>query len=296
METRAPALFSMNNLILRRILSVILLFALTAAQLPLAHAVDEGLTISLNADGLEEGAYDALIDDEISFSYSNKSYTIGQTYRISVTFGTEISFLNATGSSMIASRHFYLDGSAKKTGWPNNKTKTLDDLSGAVATEEMLKQAGFAEESFESGCKSYYFFAFYYKEIQYGVLLQVKADSEGITEEDKALLQQLVASVTGDNEANWHQTNDRYNGNDADTITDQKSGFWAELTAQNGPLAQAQAVLDNPGSIQELSDAASALQAAINKLIPITQVNATRLYEAVQAYQKLKESDYTAAS
>lgn len=79
METRAPALFSMNNLILRRILSVILLFALTAAQLPLAHAVDEGLTISLNADGLEEGAYDALIDDEISFSYSNKSYTIGQT-------------------------------------------------------------------------------------------------------------------------------------------------------------------------------------------------------------------------
>lgn len=286
----------MNNLILRRILSVILLFALTAAQLPLAHAVDEGLTISLNADGLEEGAYDALIDDEISFSYSNKSYTIGQTYRISVTFGTEISFLNATGSSMIASRHFYLDGSAKKTGWPNNKTKTLDDLSGAVATEEMLKQAGFAEESFESGCKSYYFFAFYYKEIQYGVLLQVKADSEGITEEDKALLQQLVASVTGDNEANWHQTNDRYNGNDADTITDQKSGFWAELTAQNGPLAQAQAVLDNPGSIQELSDAASALQAAINKLIPITQVNATRLYEAVQAYQKLKESDYTAAS
>ena len=286
----------MNNLILRRILSVILLFALTAAQLPLAYAVDEGLTISLNADGLEEGAYDALIDDEISFSYNDKSYTIDQTYRISVTFGTEISFLNATGESMMANRHFYLDGSVRKTGWPKNKTKTLDDLSGAVATEEMLKQAGFVEGSFESGCKSYYFFAFHYKEIRYGVLLQVKADSEGITEEDKVPLQQLVASVTGDNEANWHQTNDRYNGNDADTITDQKSGFWAELTAQNGPLAQAQAALDNPGSIQELSDAASALQAAINKLIPTTQVNATRLYEAVQAYQKLKESDYTAAS
>ncbi len=286
----------MNNLILRRILSVILLFALTAAQLPLAYAVDEGLTISLNADGLEEGAYDALIDDEISFSYRDKSYTIGQTYRISVTFGTEISFLNATGESMMAIRHFYLDGSVKKAGWPRNKTKTLDDLSGAVATEEMLKQAGFAEGSFESGCKSYYFFAFHYNEIQYGVLLQVKADSEGITEEDKVPLQQLVASVTGDNEANWHQTNDRYNGNDADTITDQKSGFWAELTAQNGPLAQAQAALDNPGSIQELSDAASALQAAINKLIPTTQVNATRLYEAVQAYRNLKKSDYTAAS
>ena len=53
---------------------------------------------------------------------------------------------------------------------------------------------------------------------------------------------------------------------------------------------------DNTKDQVAVNAATEALETAITNLIPITQVNATRLYEAVQAYQKLKESDYTAAS
>lgn len=53
---------------------------------------------------------------------------------------------------------------------------------------------------------------------------------------------------------------------------------------------------DNTKDQVAVNAATEALETAITNLIPTTQANATRLYEAVQAYQKLKESDYTAAS
>ena len=97
-----------------------------------------------------------------------------------------------------------------------------------------------------------------------------------------------IEKVTGDNEANWHRENDRYNGRDTST-----NGFWMDMQAA---LTAANNCIKNPET-QEIVDAAKAtLSNAISKLIPTTQANATRLYEAVQAYQKLKESDYTAAS
>ena len=62
-------------------------------------------------------------------------------------------------------------------------------------------------------------------------------------------------------------------------------------------LQTAQNILADNTKDQPAVDAATeALETAIANLIPTTQANATRLYEAVQAYQKLKESEYTAAS
>lgn len=92
----------------------------------------------------------------------------------------------------------------------------------------------------------------------------------------------MLATVTGDNENNWHQTGDRYNGNKADTITDRKSGFWAEFTKPNGPRATAQGVLDTATTTKQITNAVTELQTAIKKLIPKTELNATKLYEALQ--------------
>ena len=101
-------------------------------------------------------------------------------------------------------------------------------------------------------------------------------------------LQVEIEKVTGGNEANWYRENDRYNGRDTST-----NGFWMDMQAA---LTAANNCIKNPET-QEIVDAAKAsLSNAISKLIPITQVNATGLYEAVQAYQKLKKSGYTAAS
>ena len=84
---------------------------------------------------------------------------------------------------------------------------------------------------------------------------------------------------SGDNEGKWYQENDRYNGTPADTITDEDSGFWKEFTAEGGPRAKAQFVLDTATSVEQITEATVALQAAIDKLIPTTQLNATELYE-----------------
>ncbi len=101
-------------------------------------------------------------------------------------------------------------------------------------------------------------------------------------------LQAEIEKVTGANEANWHKENDRYNGRDTST-----SGFWMDMQAA---LTNAKRCIDNPISQDIVDDAKSSLSDAINKLIPTTQVNATGLYEAVQAFRKLDESEYTSGS
>ena len=79
---------------------------------------------------------------------------------------------------------------------------------------------------------------------------------------------------------NYYKENDRYNGKTTDTITNKKSGFWAVLTAEGGPLESAQAVYDKATATQdEVNAAAEDLSAAITKLIPAGQFNATDLYE-----------------
>ena len=81
----------------------------------------------------------------------------------------------------------------------------------------------------------------------------------------------------------YYHTNDRYNGTDTSV-----KGFWADMEAV---VNAAKAVQADPLATQDKVDAAvaslkqddpnSALKKAIDKLIPITQINPTSLYEAV---------------
>ncbi len=109
------------------------------------------------------------------------------------------------------------------------------------------------------------------------------------TEPDKTISTQafteLLGSVTGENQKNWYQTNDRYNGKTY--ISDKSSGFWS--TFEEGILKTAQRV-DTTGDtvpkyIYDL------LEAAIANLIPTTQVNATELYEVLNARYRWMTND-----
>ncbi len=96
--------------------------------------------------------------------------------------------------------------------------------------------------------------------------------------ENKARLEGLIKSVTGENSSKYYQTGDRYNGTGAPS----EEGYWAELTGENGPLNKAQNVFSDPNAtIAQVDNACSALSAAIAKLIPTSQLNATALYEAI---------------
>lgn len=119
----------------------------------------------------------------------------------------------------------------------------------------------------------------YVKYSQYGLTI----DSPGIIVQystgggsgDTTELAAEVSKVTGEHTDDWYHTNDRYNGKETST-----NGFWNDLQS---PLATAQAILSSGGSDSYISETTQRLQDAIERLIPINNVNATLLYEAIHA-------------
>ena len=104
------------------------------------------------------------------------------------------------------------------------------------------------------------------------------ADPDSGGEGDKTALVDLLATVA-DGNTNYYQSGDRYNAKTKNTST---KGFWTDFTAANGPRAKAQKALKTATTEAEINAAVTALQAAIDNLIPTTQLNPTRLYEAVK--------------
>ena len=115
------------------------------------------------------------------------------------------------------------------------------------------------------------------------LLVEWVAGGGTLTEEQKAPLSNLLATVADGNDK-YVQSGDRYNGKPADTITSKNGSFWAEFTAANGPRATAQKALQDAKTEADITAAVAELQAAISKLIPASQLNATYLYETLQQY------------
>ena len=100
---------------------------------------------------------------------------------------------------------------------------------------------------------------------------------------DTAPLQAAIDAAPKAEDGKYYTSGDRYNGKAEDTIVNDKNvgwdgSFWKEYQKA---LAGAQRALTNAGSQAKLDEAATALQAAIAKLIPTSRVNATALYEAL---------------
>lgn len=100
---------------------------------------------------------------------------------------------------------------------------------------------------------------------------------------DTAPLQAAIDAAPKAEDGKYYTSGDRYNGKAEDTIVNEKNvgwdgSFWKEYQKA---LAGAQRALTNAGSQAKLDEAATALQAAIAKLIPTSRVNATALYETL---------------
>lgn len=91
----------------------------------------------------------------------------------------------------------------------------------------------------------------------------------------------LTSAINNSPITGYCTADDRYNGK-----TTSANGFWADYQSA---LDKAKAVNKNASATQmQVNNAVSALQSAIAKLIPTTQVNATELYERLS---KLKKTD-----
>ena len=114
---------------------------------------------------------------------------------------------------------------------------------------------------------------------------------------DRTALQAAIDAAPKAEDGKYYTSGDRYNGKASDTIVNDKNvgwdgSFWKEYQKV---LTRAKEALDTADSQEKLDAAAAALNAAIAKLIPTTQVNATALHEMLHGewvWQPNGPSDY----
>ena len=149
-----------------------------------------------------------------------------------------------------------------------------------------VKSFFFPDYEFNS---SWQFAGFYFRQNK-SVYAFVFKTGEAKSDADKSkLLDAITAAPKVDGSDNsYHHENDRYNGNDTSRI-----GFWEEYRAarSNAEKELASGVATEDSVKNVITD----LNNAISKLIPSTQANTTKLYEALQGLLT-ENTGYTAVS
>lgn len=280
-----------KRLFLTRGLSI--LFALAILVGLAANVFAASLEYAFDANGLTSTAGVTEITDTITAGSS--SNTISKTYLITTSASDKISIKNSFGYKIATAKFLYLEANSSSS-WKSNVVKSLPsdfEADNLQVTEAKLKEHGYTN-AFTNGQLSsgntYYFFALYFDGYQDGtnfaILIQQQGSKQELTDDQKKPLTDALATVTGEKEADWYQTGDRYNGNEY-----KSSGFWAAFTEKDGPREQAQKDLNAATSEDDIEAARATLQAEITKLIPADRLNTTPLYEALQEVNSLGYND-----
>ena len=182
----------------------------------------------------------------------------------------------------------------KKFKETDNST-IFSDISYFETDPDNVKQK-YSDEDLDADASKYYFICLGVTAgknpdtLNYIILIEITPNGVAPTTPatvDKSTLENALAAVptTG-----YYTSDDRYNGNPNDTISDPSGSFWAQMQAI---VAAAQAVCDNADATQEAVDAEvikldqtnpqSALSIAIAKLISTRYANTTPLYETLNS-------------
>ena len=270
----------------KKVLTLLLLFIICLSMSIQVLAASVSITFSL--DGVT--GYDSIITTSTVKAGSNSSIEISKIYCKTVQADDEVSIAKDYSYRIAASGFCYLNAD-ETTTWSKKKTsKKISEFAPAFETnEQSLIEHGLDKASIASGCSKYYFLGIIPNNVandkqreNFGILIQV-AGGGTLTDSQKKPLTDLLATVADGNN-NYIQSSDRYNGKKTDTITSKNGSFWAEFTAVNGPRAKAQKALQDAKTEADITAAVAELQAAISKLIPASQLNATYLYETLQQY------------
>ena len=271
-----------------RILSLFLLLLLFLNTIPRVFAATT--TIKIADDGIS-GCEASKLTNEVTVQFAKMfgpggdDVKISTTYLVSLSAQDAVSLQCSTTYALTKNKYSFLNtGVTAFAPWAIGTSKTVSDFEAGISvTETELKEKGYT--GFKSEC-NYYYIAFKPSTTAFAVLIQ-EEKGDVLTDKQKEPLTSLLKSVTGENEANWYQTGDRYNGNGYNS-----SGFWAAFTAKDGPREQAQKALASAKSPGNIEAARAALQAEIDKLIPRSQLNATYLYETLQQSYQSFPDDY----
>ena len=248
----------------------------------------ESTTIPFTEQGLQTGSYDKIISASVTLGEDEDFASTYSTIYLVTATNADVKFQNNASRYFDWAEYKFLSADAEDM-WTVGTTYSVNDsaLNGVSVTKDQLKAAGIPDEAYDTSCSAFYLIGFdgsYVNSgIDFAVLVQVKGAATSLTDAQKKPLTDLLATVADGNDK-YVQSGDRYNGKPADTITSKNGSFWAEFTAVNGPRAKAQKALQDAKTEADITAAVAELQAAISKLIPASQLNATYLYETLQQY------------
>lgn len=275
---------------LRKVLAAILVVLCLCSLILPTYATDISITFTL--DGVSTELYDKVITDTIKVG-QDKSIVCSKIYLKTVQPTDEVTITNGHGKKIGKSAYFFLKANGNANWTTSQLTKKVSDFpSDFIVSASDLWKSGFSKESISDSNATYYFLCVNPNKVNntvqrdiFGILIQV-AGGSSLSDKETEPLTSLLATVTGEKEANWYQTGDRYNGN-----TYNANGFWTDFVAKNGPREQAQKDLKTAKSENDIEAARAKLQAAIDQLIPADRLNTTPLYEALQEVNSLGYND-----
>ena len=251
--------------------------------------------VSITTDGVYvNGSECSFITDNITLTDTSalKGTVVTKTYVVTTTNASTLILRNDSGQ-VLAMCSGYLDKPGNAVALlPSSNFPALCDKPATTlpaTTSENFESAGL--RNFKTGCKNYYYVCFKFSTATFGLLIQ-----EESVEVNKTALKEAIDSALPT--SGYYTENDRWNG----SISSEK-GFWQDL---KNIVDVADGVYQNERATQDQVDAAlAALNAALPEakanLIPLENVNATALYEALHAdwrwyYNELRLKEGTPVS
>ena len=209
----------------------------------------------------------------------NKTLTVNKTFILRFQVDTDITFINAVGYP-IPNIGVYSFAGEKGFSMGKGKTKDLADVKSTITvTKEQLLEKGY---TVDQSSTAFYYVYFDWAgtkknpiEMKYAVLIEITPNGTkapaSVNYDD---LKKKIADIENIKDS-YYRSDDRWNGNEYN-----QDGFWETLSKLS---KEAELIMENPKTKQEnVEGKINELNNAIANLIPISEINATKLYEALR--------------
>ena len=245
-----------------------------------ADATIPVLTIQKNANNKEIEVVSNAGTELVSIEKKNAEITInGKTtstlYVATINSGTKFVLKNTIANLRTKNGYWNAENSQTIRAFIKGEEYAYDsDLCKSLKTNEAILEKLNLNEAYTSNCGAYYFVGISNAGMTASVLIQIKEKAAPI---DKSALETVIGSADAivAKSAGYYTEDDRYNGKSSSA-----DGFWNDMKSA---LSAAKNIYSSADSSQEqINRVTDTLTAAIANLIPTSQLNATKLYEALR--------------
>ena len=216
----------------------------------------------------------------VSIEKKNAEITINgkktsMLYIATINSGTKFVLMQTVANLNPTSRYWNAENSQSNIRFERKKEYSYDsDLCKSLKTNEATLKKLNLNNMYATNCGAYYFVGIDITSTSASVLIQIKEKTAPI---DKSKLETAIenADAIVAKSAGYYTEDDRYNGKSSSA-----DGFWNDMKSA---LSAAKNINSSADSSQEqINRVTDTLTAAIANLIPTSQLNATKLYEALR--------------